>query len=336
MRAMSEGSTDGELLTDVEAAARAVAVLRDLVGQSRSYPGVAWAVGVYESGGQKWFYATSNEGMSYLPPGVRWDPRVLLVFDPAAPQAGWLPWRGLANPARIVLDHFLLLRKSLPEMRLVSLVSTAPRGEEVDGAVARLGVVGLPGANDIAAGLSDYSLARIEAVDRTLYQEIAQLPLQQRWAVAVALAEDALQAAYRHDVEAARSEPELEAGFEALRTGRGVVDALARVESAGREFAERAQAKRVPDQRLEPVDPAAELGTWSEVATIGDPFAYAGPFWRARVAAMLAALLKARADDAFLSKEQVAEIAYEHYCVVEEPRATAEALGRAVGPGGVV
>ncbi|EFV12232.1 hypothetical protein [Segniliparus rugosus] len=314
----------GAALTDAEAARRATAVLRDLAGQSRSCPGVAWAVGAYDSGGQKWFYATSNEGMSFLPLGVRWDPQVLLVFDPAAPEAGWLPWRGLANPARIVLDHFLLLRKSLPELRLVSLVSTAPRGEAVDRAAAQFGAVRPSEDADFApVGPSEPSLARLETVDQALYQQVvSQLPVQRRWPVALALAEDALRLALRHDPEASRSEPELDAGFAALRTGREIAAILERVEAARDEFAARAQAKRVPDQRLDPVDPSAGLGTWADVATVGEPFAYAGPFWRARIATMLAILLRVRADDAYLSKEQVGEIAYEHFCVAEDPEAT--------------
>lgn len=329
--AEASGQSLGEPLSDAEAAARAVAVLRGLAEQSRSCRGIAWATGVYDSNGQKWFYATSNEGMGYLPLGLRWDPGVLHVFDPAAPQAGWLPWRGLENPARIVLDHFLLLRASLPELRLVTLVSTAPRGEAVDKAAALFGAAGPREGSDAPAAPVERSVSRMQSVDRALDEAIAQLSLQQRQPVAVAFAEDAARILLAHDPEGPRATPELEAGFAALRTGRDLDGALARVESAAREFAERARAKRVPDRRLAPVDPSAAPGSWSDVATTGDPFAYAGPFWRARVATMLAILLRARADDEFLSKEQVAEIAYEHYCVAEEPEATAEALRRAVG-----
>ena len=322
------GTVDEEELTDAEAAGRAVAVLRDLAGQSRSYQGVNWAVSVHEAGGRKRIYATSNESMGYLPYGLRWHNTVRQAFDPTDP--GMLLWRGLENPARIMVDHYHLRRSQEAGLRLVALYSTKPLGDEVAAFTTREKAVAPP--EQWPQLDPEQVVSRIESVDTECAAQVgSRVPLHLRWVAAVALVKDALEAAsVEHVVEAASRVAEpfgaLRATLGELEAGRASSGQLEGIERIGGECRALAQSKRVPDHRLEPVDLDQPVGGWGDVSPPDEAFAYLAPFWATRVADMLAVMSRSRVDDRYLTKDQLGELAYEHYFVREQISATKEVL----------
>ena len=266
--------------------------------------------------------------MGYLPPGLRWHTAARQAFDPTDP--GMLLWRGLENPARIMVDHFHARRSKEPGLRLVALYSTKPLGDEVAAFTARQKTVAPP--EQWPRLDPEQTLSRIASVDAECADQVVpSVPARLRWAAATALAKDALDAAGAGPVLEAASrvaEPVdgLRAALAALEAGHVSPDQLERVERIREECRALVQSRRVPDHRLEPVDLDQPVGGWGDVSPPGEAFAYLAPFWAARAADMLAVLSRSRLEDAYLTQGQLGELAYEHYFVREQISATAAAL----------
>lgn len=309
-------------LSRAEAARAATAMAADLAAQSRSYPGIDWAVSAYQAAGMTRFYAVSNEGAGFLPPGLQWDRRLRHVFGPAVPDGEVGQWLGLDNPARSLADHCLALRGSNPELKLVCLVASRPVGD----AVARLRSMLCAAGSVSGAAAADQAArapTRIAALDSGETEAvIAGIPLATRWAAGLGLALDAARRCAFH-----RHSPRLFAVLESLRAGQADERGAALARAEGARLAAQAQARRVPDSRLGRLDVSSTAPTFNEAVTLSAGAEYAWPFYAARVCAMVAALLRSRAADVPLGKSQLAELAYEHVCVSEDLAATREALG---------
>lgn len=314
-----------------EAAAYTAARLAgDLAWQSRAYPGVAWAVCACEHAGQTSLYAVSNEGMGFLPPGVRWDKRLRHVFGPSAPDAELGPWLGLANPARIVVEHYLRLRSLRPGLRLTAIASTQPPGNEVSDFLRAVGASSEPPEHEAAPG-ANLAANRLEAVFPGEFDRIiSDIPVRQLWVAAVDLTADAAERS-----EFQRFDPSLMATLENARAGRAFsTRAVDQARDASLRYAAQAQAARVPDIRLGPVDANSAGPTVEQVIAWSAGSAYTRPFFAARVSAMAHALLAARAQDIPLDEAQLAEILYEHYVVTNDADAGRAALTRHAAAGG--
>lgn len=295
-------------------------VVGALAAQSREHPGVGWSAGVYRAAGQTVVVATSNEGLGYIPQGVMWDRSVLLVFDPAAPLDVAMSWLGLADPARIVAGHFLCLSASRGDVELLALASTWPVGGQVSSFLDGRGTLF---AERVSAGqVPQHSLHRAEAVLSGVLDQARSLSWWQRWNVAVALLRDAASWA---NLE--KTYPQLYAIARELAVyGRADWGRVEFVEQGTRELPKQYQTRRVTEDRLGPVaDGRMDEDT---VLPQGGIFAYAAPFYAARICGMLAIMLRARAADEPLAAESLADIAYEHYSTAQNIDTTREIIGR--------
>ncbi|MGL6234787.1 MAG: hypothetical protein ACRC20_05535 [Segniliparus sp.] len=310
-------ASDSTGLSRADAARTATAMVADLVAQSRSCPGIDWAVSGYEDGGVTRFYAVSNEGAGFLPPGLRWDLRLRHVFGPAVPDGELGPWLGLDNPARTLADHCLALRASSPELKLVCLVGSRPVGEAVAQLQGMLCATG-PVAGAVAVDAAARAATRIAAVDGGETEAvIAGIPVQERWAAGLDLALDAARLCAFH-----RQSPQLASVLEALRAGRTDARGVALAWQEGARLSAQARSRRVPDSRLGLLDLYSAAPTMAQAMTLSAGFDYAWPFYAARACAIVAILLRSRLDDVPLGKNDLAELAYEHVCVGEDLPAT--------------
>ncbi|WP_041407155.1 hypothetical protein [Segniliparus rotundus] len=311
-------------LDPAEAVSAAQRMAGDLAAQSSSYPGISWAVSVLEEAGQAIFYATSNEGAGYLPPGLRWDTRLQHVFGPAVPRTQLPLWLGLANPARTVADHYFFLRGVRPGLRLHAIISTQPPGEAVAAMLSKLGATSLPPTGAGPGSRPARAVHRLHAVsDGNCDALIEAIPVRQLWSAGLDLAEDA---ARRHGYR--RLEPQLAAALDGLRSGRAHP---AQADHAWRrlwQLTAQAQASRVQDAQLGPIEPGSGNLTFQQAIRLGAGFAYAEPFFTARTTAILYPLLRCRIFDEPLGEEQLAEMAYEHACLADDVAPACAVLAR--------
>ena len=305
-----------------DALAWAVRVVGDLAGRSGSYPGIGWAAGVYELGGETRVYATSNEGMGYIPVGARWDFGTRLVFDPSVMLGDAAPWQGLANPARIVAAHFLRMAAPRPALRLLALATTGAAGEHMERFLGERAAALAEQVEPLASGTGAH---RVEAVLPKTLSLAEPLAWWQRWNIALALLRDAVALA-----ALPRAYPQLHEVALALEAGQADWGRIAYVEDWAVALARESQPRRVADDRLGPL--SNEPQDSSTVLPQGGVFAYATPFYAARVCVMLSIMLRSRVADEALSAENLADIAYEHYSVSENVTATRNVLQW--GPGG--
>ena len=308
-------------LSRADAARTATAMVTDLVAQSCSYPGIDWAVSAYEDAGATRFYAVSKEGAGFLPPGLRWDARLRHVFGPAVADGELGPWLGLENPARTLADHCLALRSSCPEIKLVSLVSSRPVGEAVAQLRNMFCAAGAP-SGGAASDATAKAATRIAAVDGGATEAvIARIPVQERWLAGLDLALSAAEQCAFH-----QQSPQLSGVLDGLRSGRADARGFQLVWQEGARLAAQAQARRVPDSRLGPLDLYSPAPTFNQAMLLSAGHDYAWPFYAARVCAMIAILLRLRLDDIPPGRGHLAELAYEHACVGEDLQAARAVL----------
>ncbi|MGL6235435.1 MAG: hypothetical protein ACRC20_08820 [Segniliparus sp.] len=302
---------------------RATRILADLVAQSQGFAGLDWAVGAFtELSGKGVCYATSNEGFGFLPWGLRWPPDAKPVFGLGATE--WdTPWQGLANPARIVADHFAQGQMSARSgLKLATIVSSAPLGQAVADLLAEQGAVfaqiSPTGSDGRGQGQS-----RLDTVGNDLVALARAVPPERRWATGVYL--------MQHAVEFSQIGEAYPSALQIVRgawDGNVTADDWERVQYASRQLDYRAQMERVGDEYLGPVRAAKD---WQEredldVCPPEHGLMYIQPFQRARACAMLERLVAGWVRGSDLGAEDVAEMAYEHYCVVEDAEATAGVL----------
>jgi hypothetical protein len=227
-------------------------------------------------------------------------------------------WLGLANPARILADHYLFLRSVRPGLRLRAIVSTQPAGEAVTAFLRGLGGAWLPPADDPGRAPA---VSRLDAVsDGDFAALIAGIPVRQLWAAGLDLAVDAARRS-----EYRRLEPELAAVLDGLLAGRAHP---AQTDTTWRrlwQLTAQAQASRVADASLGPVGPASASPSFQQAIKLGAGFAYVRPFFAARTTAILDTLLRYRLADEPLSEEQ---LAYEHAAIADDTAPARPLLAR--------
>ena len=171
----------------------------------------------------------------------------------------------------------------------------------------------------------DRRVRRLDTVSPELFRRSVQ-PVQgrTRWEAACALAASAVETS-----GVAQQQPFLGQAL-ALARRKQDSDVNALVRKAYWRLAAQAQALRVEDDRAGAVllDPDPESKAEQDVLPSGGVLGYAKLFWGARACSILDRLTDFVARGRELDAEDLAELAYEHYCVVEDVSATAEILGR--------
>ena len=302
---------------------RATHILADLVAQSPGSAGLDWAVGAFlDASGRGTCYATSNEGFGFLPWGLRWPSDAKPVFGFGATE--WdTPWQGLVNPARILADHFAQGRAQSKTqgkggLKLVTIVSSAPLGPAVTELMSEQGST-FAQMSATGSGGQGKGQTRLETVSKDLVALVRATPPERHWAAGVHLMQNA--------VEVSQIGEAYPSALQIVRgawDGNVTVDDLERVQYASRQLDYRAQMERVGDDYLGPV---REIKDWQEreeldVCPPENGLMYIVPFQRARACAMLERLVAGWVRGSDLAVEDLAEMAYEHYCVVEDENAT--------------
>jgi hypothetical protein len=306
-------------------ARRAGHVLAGLVAQSAGYGEIDWAVGAYLDGsGESNVWATSNEGFGFLPPGLRWPPDVKSVFGFRDPMGQGVLWQGLANPARVVADHFTQAKASGRDgVRLVAILGSRPLGSAVTAWATQQGAAITPASPATGSAGAGQGRSRLEAASTDLATLVRAVRPDRRQAVASWLMHSAVEASGISAVS-----PSVLLIAQQVWGGDATGEDVAQVRHVRGQLSARACAERIDDERLGPV---REPGSWQEqeeydVCPEENGVAYSVPFKQARACSVIERLASCWTDGRDLDAEELLEIAYEHLCVVEDSEKTARVV----------
>ena len=121
--AMVSSETQDQHLDD------AVHLAYELLHASRMYPGLHWCVGIFKIATGTETVIVSNDGASYIPPGV-YVPRSarLLFADPELPAAFQAKWFGWVNPTATMVAYAAERSVLDPNVELYAVAATTDPG----------------------------------------------------------------------------------------------------------------------------------------------------------------------------------------------------------------
>ncbi len=107
----------------------AVQLAYELLHASRMYPGLHWCVGIFKTATGTETVIVSNDGASYIPPGV-YVPRSarLLFADPELPASFQAKWFGWVNPTATMVAYAAERSVLDPNVELYAVAATTDPG----------------------------------------------------------------------------------------------------------------------------------------------------------------------------------------------------------------
>lgn len=229
----------------------AVRLAYELLHASRMYPGLHWCVGIFKVADGTETVIVSNDGASYIPPGV-YVPRSarVLYADPGLSHGFQAKWFGWVNPAATMVAYAAEFSVLDPNIELYALAATTDPGGSSVLPARRAGVPHYqdcdstrspiePGSQ--APELDDTRLHRLAVISATTYADLTdpKTPLSEQrstaWAATASAVATALADAEPLHVEV---KPVIRETLGALAIGTPVTDeqweALAEVRLFGK------------------------------------------------------------------------------------------------------